>query len=136
MPLIEYNLPMKLPSEHEQQIQDEIRRRILETDQKQANQENHTEETQATLDALESISNMPRKEMERIAKAVEAEFKIKASGDAETPTHPRESNLIFYCLLICLGFATVLFFRRGSLLYLLFGVSFICTIYFKWHKKK
>ncbi|MBT4289561.1 MAG: hypothetical protein HOD92_19740 [Deltaproteobacteria bacterium] len=127
---------MKLPSEHEQQIQDEIRRRILETDQKQANQEIHTEETQATLDALESITNMPRKEMERIAKAVEEEFKIKASREADPPNHPRKSNLFFYCLLISLGFATVLFFRRGSLLYLFFGVPCICAIYFRWRKRK
>ena len=136
MLLIQHNLLMKLPSEQEQQLQDEIRRRILEADQKQTDQEIHTEETQATLDALDSITDMPRKEMERIAKAIEEEFKIKISEDVDPPNHPHESKLLFYCLLIILGFATVLFFRRGSLLYLLCGVSFICTIYFKLRKRK
>jgi hypothetical protein len=121
---------MKLPSEQEQQLQDEIRKRILEAAQQKDDQETHTEETQATLDALESIIDMPREEMERIAKTVEKEFKYKQ------PTHFHQTGWMFNIFLIGLGATTWLLFRRGSLFYLLFGASLITAIYLKWRKRK
>lgn len=120
---------MKIPTEQEQQIQDEIRKRILKAAQKKANRETHTEETQATLDALESIVDMPRAEMEQIAKSVEDEFKNKQ------PSHGQQSGWMLYLIVIGLGVTAWLLFRRGFLFSPLFGAILITAIYLNWRKK-
>lgn len=125
---------MMMPSERERQIQEEIRRRILAAAKKREGHLLHAEETKATLDALADIVDLPREEMERIAKEVESDY-----NSEEMPNKVRKScsrTRLGHFVPIVLGVTAFMLFKSGSSLYLLFGAATVVSIHILRRKKK
>ncbi|MBU2514627.1 hypothetical protein KJ966_25155 [bacterium] len=98
------------PMVSEDEIQNEIRKRILKEAQKREGKMGAEEATQATLDAMEDFVSLSREEMELIAQQVRDEFRQENLQKKKQQTG---SSLIMWTSLLLI---IVAFFwaRRGS----------------------
>lgn len=107
----------------EEEIQDEIRKRILKAAQKREDVQDAKDSTKATLDALEGMVSLSREEMEKIAKEVRKDF--------SKPDLPKQSVLtqfLFPWAPIILIVITFFLMRRGSSWTLIAGIILAFTI--------
>ena len=112
-------------------IQDEIRRRILKESRRKDGKRSFEESTRATLDALKDMVPLSREEMEKIAEQVKNEFSQK-----NTPEKKRKSRgWIFPWTGLILMILTFFLARRGSSWYLFTALILIFVLlnYF-WRK--
>lgn len=111
----------------EDDIQDEIRKRILKEALKREGKENSEEATKATLDALEEMVTLSRQEMEEIAEQVRKEFKEKSE-----PVSGSKGRWVFPWFSLGLIALTFMLARRGSHWYLYTAIilAFVCLNYF------
>ena len=111
----------------EDDIQEEIRKRILKASKRKAGKENAEEATRATLDAMEDMVSLTREEMEQIADEVRSVFRTK-----EKPSTPSRTHWLFPWTALILIAVTFFLVRRGSSWYLYTGliVIFICLNHF------
>ncbi len=114
-----------------EEIQDEIRRRILKEARKREGKDNVEESTRATLDALEEMVPLSREEMEAIADQVKDEFR-------QHPVIPKKpGHWIFPWTGLGLIILTFYLARRGTSWYLFTGLILIFVLlnYF-WRKSR
>lgn|GEM_PF-5678050 len=110
----------------EEQVLEEIRRRILEKARQRNGQAQKEADLKATLDALEIIVDLPREEMEEIARTVQKEFQEEETTASDIPksrlnqagTRPPWPAIVFLVI-------TYSLIRRGSPWYLLTGLLFL-----------
>lgn len=109
----------------EEDIQREIRKRILKVSGIRSEIDNSQEATKATLDALEDMVGLSREEMERIAEEVRAEFR---ENKAPSSINQKAQKIIPWTgiLLIALTF---LLMRRGSSWYIFTGILLVFVIF-------
>ncbi|MCG8338868.1 MAG: hypothetical protein MJE63_30535 [Proteobacteria bacterium] len=109
----------------EEDIQREIRKRILKVSGIRSEIDNSQEATKATLDALEDMVGLSREEMERIAEEVRAEFR---ENEAPSSINQKAQRIIPWTgiLLIALTF---LLMRRGSSWYIFTGILLVFVIF-------
>jgi len=121
------------------QIQEEIRKRVLEAAKIRSRQKRKTEEIQATLDALEEIVDIPREDIEEIAENVQSEYHSepdnKTLNQNDNPEKP-DLKKRFQIPWITIGivFLTLSLVRRGSSLYL-FTSCILFFLVLKWVKE-
>ena len=109
---------------NEDEIQNEIRRRILKEAQTREGTQNAQDATQATLDALEQMVPLSREEMERIADEVRAEYQNQ-KPDSEKPG---VVSRVFPWLTILLVVTTFFLLRRGSSWVLISGLILLFAL--------
>jgi hypothetical protein len=102
----------------DEDIQDEIRRRILKEAQKKDGKRSFEEATRATLDALEDMVSISREDMEKIAEQVKSDYK-----QAQSPVRKKKGGHWIYPW-TGLGLMILTFYlaRRGSSWYLFTGL--------------
>jgi VIT1/CCC1 family predicted Fe2+/Mn2+ transporter len=114
-----------VPSVSEDDIQQEIRKRILKESGAKAGLEDSREATKATLDALEDMVSLSREEMERIAEEVRAEFQENKSKN----TFSQKARGIVPWTGIILIILTFLLMRRGSSWYVFTGILLVFVVF-------
>jgi VIT1/CCC1 family predicted Fe2+/Mn2+ transporter len=114
-----------VPSVSEDDIQQEIRKRILKESGAKAGLEDSREATKATLDALEDMVSLSRVEMERIAEEVRAEFQENKSKN----TFSQKARGIVPWTGIILIILTFLLMRRGSSWYVFTGILLVFVVF-------
>lgn len=116
----------------DQEIQDEIRRRILRQARKRDGKKSYEEATRATLDALEDMVSLSRAEMEGIAEEVKKEYQQQQSPIPKTGGH-----WLFPWTGLGLVILTFYLMRRGISWYLFTGLLLIFVLlnYF-WRKSR
>ena len=108
----------------EEEIQSEIRKRILREAARKDGKETAEEATKATLDALEGMVSLPREKMERIAEEVRAEYDERNQYPAEEST----ASWLYPFGAILLIVVTFFLARRGSAWYLFTGLILLAAI--------
>ncbi|MBU3917922.1 hypothetical protein KKA14_20535 [bacterium] len=112
------------------EIQEEIRKRILLKARRHAGNQNLEEATRATLDAMEEIVDLPRDEMERIAKTVLDELKENSEFSPQEPSSGSGKKLksyIFPWTSILALIAIIYLLRRGAPWYMMVGLLLIAA---------
>lgn len=114
------------PQANDDLIQEEIRKRVLKAAKVKSNQKRKIEETQATLDALEEIVDIPREEMEKIAENVQGEFKVNSEKKPTSKNDKSKKQILrkkisFPWVPIGICFLTLSLIRRGSSWYIFTG---------------
>ncbi len=109
----------------EEDIQREIRKRILKESGIRSELDDSQEATKDTLDALEDMVSLSREEMERIAEEVRAEFKnteTKQSGNQKLLRILPWTGIILIVL-------TFFLMRRGSSWYIFTGLLLVFVVF-------
>lgn len=130
----------------EDRIQDEIRKRVLEKAKKMDQERRKQDEIEATLAALEEVVDLPREEIEKIARDVRADYKKESEEayqdvsskpqkqQAREDANPwlrknfRKRKLTIPWPAIVLAGVTLYFFRMGSRWALFTAIFLIITI--------
>ncbi len=109
------------PTASEEDIQNEIRKRIIKEARKREGIHESKDTTKATLDALEDIVSLSREEMEKIAEEVKEEFE-KACHPDPKPGKGGSSLVWITLSLIILSYFGA---RRGSPWMLIVGIILV-----------
>ena len=109
----------------EEDIQREIRKRILKESGIKSEADDSQEATKATLDALEDMVSISREEMERIAEEVRLEFQ----GEKTTSSINKKVQRIIPWTGLALIVITFLLMRRGSSWYMITGILLLFVIF-------
>lgn len=118
--------------DRKEQIQEEIRRRILQAAKQKSGEMDLADSIEATLDALEGMVNLSREEMERIVEEVQAEFNEDDVSPQGVPSAPPKQEVVerfvFPWTALLLFVVTYYLVRRGSPFYLASGALFVVAL--------
>jgi hypothetical protein len=109
------------PMASEEDIQNEIRKRILKEARKREGIHESRDTTEATLDALEDIVSLSREEMEKIAEEVKEDFEKARHPDPRSGKGGSSFVWIALSLIILSYFGA----RRGSPWMLVVGIVLV-----------
>jgi len=109
------------PMASEEDIQNEIRKRILKEARKREGIHESKDTTEATLDALEDIVSLSREEMEKIAEEVKADFEKTRHPEPKAGKGGNSLVWIILSLIILSYFGA----RRGSSWMLIVGIILV-----------